>query len=154
MFTGKLLGRELAEAYAAADVFAFPSITETFGNVLLEAMASGPAVIAPDIGATTEYATKDTALLFRAGDAVSLADAVLHLCDDRAARARLAAAALQAARARTWDAVWDRLVLDYREAVAVSQAAREMSAMSRWAVERSGIFRVSTTSTYGGRRGG
>lgn len=131
VFAGKLLGRELAEAYAAADVFAFPSITETFGNVLLEAMASGPAVIAPDIGATTEYATPDTAMLFRAADPASLADAVLHLCHDGAARSRLATAALHAARARTWDAVWDRLVLDYREAVTVSQAAREMSAMSR-----------------------
>jgi glycosyltransferase involved in cell wall biosynthesis len=116
VFTGKLGGRELSEAYAAADIFAFPSITETFGNVVLEAMASGPAVIAPDIGATTEYATPETSLHFRAGDADSLAAAIRRVADEPALRKQLIAASLATARERTWDAVWDRLVLDYREA--------------------------------------
>lgn len=131
VFTGKLVGRELAEAYASADIFAFPSITETFGNVVLEAMASGLAVIAPDIGATTEYATTDTALQFPAKDPESLATAMLVLARDQVARARLSAAALATARERTWDRIFDRLVLDYREAVAVSQTAREIPAMRR-----------------------
>lgn len=115
VFTGKLTGRELSEAYAAGDIFAFPSITETFGNVVLEAMASGMAVIAPDVGATTEYATPETARQFRAGNAQSLADAILSLVDDGAARAGLQRAGLATAQARTWDAVWDKLVRDYRE---------------------------------------
>lgn len=118
VFTGKLTGRELSEAYAAGDIFAFPSITETFGNVVLEAMASGMAVIAPDVGATTEYATTDTARQFRAGDAQDLAAAIIALADDPAARERLQRAGLATARARTWDAVWDKLVGDYREALA------------------------------------
>jgi phosphatidylinositol alpha 1,6-mannosyltransferase len=121
VFTGKLTGRDLSEAYAAADVFAFPSITETFGNVVLEAMGSGLAVIAPDIGATTEYATRETALQFRAGSAESLAEAIRSVTGDPARAARLRAASLATAASRTWDAVWDGLVRDYREAI---EAAR------------------------------
>jgi phosphatidylinositol alpha 1,6-mannosyltransferase len=117
VFTGKLTGRDLSEAYAAADVFAFPSITETFGNVVLEAMGSGLAVIAPDIGATTEYATVETALQFRAGSAESLAEAIRRVTGDAATRQRLRAASLATAASRTWDAVWDGLVRDYREAI-------------------------------------
>lgn len=117
VFTGKLTGRELSEAYAAGDIFAFPSITETFGNVVLEAMASGMAVIAPDVGATTEYATPETARQFGAGNAEALADAIVALADNAEARAALQRAGLAAARARTWDAVWDTLVRDYHEAI-------------------------------------
>ncbi|HEY2850514.1 MAG TPA: glycosyltransferase, partial [Gemmatimonadaceae bacterium] len=69
LFMGRLTGRALGEFYASADIFVFPSITETFGNVVLEAMASRLALVAPDWGATTELATAETSLLFRAGDA-------------------------------------------------------------------------------------
>ncbi|MFI5311357.1 MAG: glycosyltransferase family 4 protein [Gemmatimonadales bacterium] len=114
VFVGRLTGRALSEFYASADVFVFPSTTETFGNVLLEAMASGLAVIAPDQGATTELATSETSLQFTAQDAVALAACVERLVNDAALRGRLASAALAEARARTWDAVFDQLVADYR----------------------------------------
>ena len=117
-FLGRLGGRALSEAYASADVFVFPSITETFGNVVLEAMASGLAVIAPDRGATTELATPETALQFPAHDASALAAAVERLLHERDVRARLSAAALAVARTRSWDAVFDQLVRDYRDAIA------------------------------------
>ena len=48
VFTGRLEGAELATAYASADLFLFPSETETFGNVVLEAMASGLAAVCAD----------------------------------------------------------------------------------------------------------
>jgi glycosyltransferase involved in cell wall biosynthesis len=51
VFTGPLSGEHLARVYASADVFAFPSLTETFGNVTLEAMASGLSVVAFDYAA-------------------------------------------------------------------------------------------------------
>lgn len=131
VFTGKLTGRELAAAYASADIFAFPSITETFGNVVLEAMASGLAVVAPDIGATTEYATPETAVQFRAKDAESFAGQLLRLVDDSALRARIAASGLAFARATTWDSIFDRLVRDYRDVVASAQASLPRSATRR-----------------------
>jgi glycosyltransferase involved in cell wall biosynthesis len=117
VFVGKLDGRDLSEFYASADVFVFPSITETFGNVVLEAMASGLALVAPDWGATTELATTETALQFPASDPAALADRVERLVADPALRRRLAGAALAEAGRRTWDAVFDRLVGDYRDAV-------------------------------------
>jgi glycosyltransferase involved in cell wall biosynthesis len=115
VFTGRLTGRALSEFYASADVFLFPSITETFGNVLLEAMASGLAVIAPDRGATTELATSETALQFPGRDVAALAERVERLVGDEGLRRRLAAAALAEARGRTWDAVFDGLVADYQD---------------------------------------
>ena len=50
IFTGKLTGEDLARAYASSDVFVFPSVTETFGNVVLEALASGLPVVAANGG--------------------------------------------------------------------------------------------------------
>ena len=120
VFTGKLSGRPLSEFYASADVFVFPSITETFGNVVLEAMASGLALIAPDWGATTELATTETALQFPADDPAALAQRVEQLVSDPSLRRRLAGAALAVASSRTWDSVFDRLVADYCEAIAGS----------------------------------
>jgi glycosyltransferase involved in cell wall biosynthesis len=123
-FVGRLTERSLSEFYASADVFVFPSITETFGNVLLEAMASGLAVIAPDWGATTELANRETALQFRAEDPAALAASVERLVNDPSLRYRLADAALTVARARTWDAVFDRLIADYQDAVGSAAATR------------------------------
>ena len=117
VFMGRLTGRALSEFYASGDIFVFPSITETFGNVVLEAMSSHLALVAPDEGATTELATTETALQFTAQNPAALADRVERLVNDAALRRRLADAAVAVATTRTWDAVFDRLVADYREAL-------------------------------------
>lgn len=112
-FAGALRGETLSQFYASADLFVFPSTTETFGNVVLEAMASGVPVIAPDVGATLELANAETAALFRGGDAGSLAQAVQRLLSDAPRRAQLRAAGLDVAAGRSWDAVWDALFAEY-----------------------------------------
>ena len=55
IFAGTHMGSDLARHYAGADLFLFPGLTETFGNVTLEAMASGLGVVAFDQGAAHEY---------------------------------------------------------------------------------------------------
>lgn len=85
-FAGALHGDALASFYASADLLVFPSTTETFGNVVLEAMASGVPVIAPDVGATLELADGASARLFRGGDAESLRDAMAALASSAAER--------------------------------------------------------------------
>lgn len=121
VFTGRLSGDALSEAYASADIFMFPSTTDTFGQVLLEAMASGLPVVAADAGPTREILGADAGALFPPGDDSQLAAQLRRLAGDADARARMSAAALRAASDRSWKSVFDDLVRDYN-AVTASRA--------------------------------
>lgn len=114
VFLGRRTGRALAELYASMDVFAFPSITDTFGNVLLEAGASHLAIAAADAGPTRELLGDAGATLFTPGDPDALANALVTLIDNDRARLALADTALTVARRQSWDAVFDALIADYR----------------------------------------
>ncbi|MGQ9921846.1 MAG: glycosyltransferase [Desulfobacca sp.] len=93
-FTGYLAGEDLAAVYAAADIFVFPSTTDTFGNVVLEAQASGLPVIVTDAGGPQENMLPgETGLVVRADDEAHLLEAILSLVDDPAKRQRLGQAA-------------------------------------------------------------
>lgn len=115
---GLLDGRELSEAYASADIFAFPSATETFGNSLLEAMASGLPSLVAAAGGVLEFAQHGrNAWLVAPNSAAAIAEGLLRLMDDSALRRRLADGALQTARERGWDEVYARLLDDYQDAI-------------------------------------
>ena len=78
LFTGFLSGEELARGYASADLFVFPSATDTFGNVVLEAQASGLPVIVSDQGGPKELMTDgETGVIVRAGSRDDLLDSIL-----------------------------------------------------------------------------
>jgi len=113
VLTGKLEGTALSEAFASADVFLFPSTTDTFGNVMLEAMASGLPVIGADVGPTREQLHSGGGWLAAPGDAAAFAGAIIALIDDRSRVREAAIRALAFAATKTWDAVWDTLVDDY-----------------------------------------
>ncbi len=103
-FTGYLGGVELAQAFASADVFVFPSTTDTFGNVVLEAMASGLPVIVSDQGGPKELVTEGVNGFVTKGlDADSFANAAQKLVGDRALRERLSANARRTVETRNWD---------------------------------------------------
>ncbi len=113
LFAGRQEGEALAECYASSDVFVFPSVTETFGNVVLEAMASGLCVVSHHAGPTYEFAHDRTAYPVDVTSPDALREAVLSLMQDPRRRATLATAALQEAQRRDWASVWDRLFADY-----------------------------------------
>lgn len=119
IFTGHLDGAALARAYASADLFLNPSVTETFGNVTLEAMASGvPAICAAASGSRSLVDHGVTGLLVdHASGAAAYADALVALSDNQEKRRRFAAAAVAKARAFEWDAILDGLLEDYAEVI-------------------------------------
>lgn len=117
VFAGRREGVALAEAYASADVFLFPSTTETFGNVVLEAMASGLAVVSHHDGPTTEFAHTGTALPVNVQSPLAITAAIRMLRDDPALRTRLAHAGRAEALRRSWSRVWDTLFDDYHSAL-------------------------------------
>lgn len=116
IFTGFLYGEDLAKAYASADVFVFPSTTETLGLVILEAMASGLPVIAGRSGPTSEQ-IKDgvTGVLFNADQSGGLTEAV-GLMMDVTVRERISAEAYAAARQLGWSEPSEQLS-DYYKSV-------------------------------------
>ncbi|MFY7950523.1 MAG: glycosyltransferase family 4 protein, partial [Gemmatimonas sp.] len=123
-FTGRLEGAALSEAYASADVLLFPSTTDTFGNVMLEAMASGTPVIGADVAPTREVLLPDRGWVAPPGDATTVASLLTRLIDDRTPLHQRREAGLAHAAACTWEAVWDRLFADYLTVQASSPAAR------------------------------
>jgi len=105
IFTGELVGDELAALYASADVFCFPSTTDTFGQVLLEAGASGLPVVAAAAGGALELVHDGrTGALVPPDEPRLFAAALLELADDPALRRRRGAAGRAAALERTWPA--------------------------------------------------
>jgi len=112
-FLGWLGGDELARAYASADLFLFCSQTDTFGQVLVEAGASGlPCVAVAEGGPSSIVVDGETGRLCEA-DPGMLAAAILQLADSPTWRAKLARQALEAARARTWGAAMTQLADGY-----------------------------------------
>jgi glycosyltransferase involved in cell wall biosynthesis len=110
-FTGVLRGAELARAYANMDAFVFPSHTDTFGNVVLEALASGvPAIVTPDGGPARIVRDGETGFIRADGDfAAALAD----LAADAATLASMRAQARQYALSASWDAVFEDVYARY-----------------------------------------
>ncbi len=124
-FAGELRGAELATVYASADVFCFSSSGDTFGQVLLEAAASGLPSVAAAAGGTAELVTHGrTGLLVPPDDHAALAVAMVGLARDPALRAELARAAIAAARKRTWDRAHAELRAAYAYACGGARAVR------------------------------
>jgi len=114
-FTGVLRGEALARAYAGMDVFVFPSHTDTFGNVVLEALASGvPAVVTPDGGPKSLVQEGRTGFIAQDAD---FAAAIARIITDPVLHSNLRAQARQYALAASWDAVFDGVYSAYQPAL-------------------------------------
>lgn len=116
LFTGHLEGESLAQAYASSDLFLFPSETETFGNVTLEAMASGlPTVCADAPGSNALVDHGVTGFLVPPTSPEAFLDAVERLVVDDALRRRMGRQALGRARTFGWDEAMARIARYYVE---------------------------------------
>ncbi|MFN3543325.1 MAG: glycosyltransferase family 4 protein [Thiobacillus sp.] len=108
IFCGTQVGEALARHYASADVFLFPSLTETWGNVTIEAMASGLAVVAYDCAAAEEVIRHgENGLKARPDDEVAFVLQAVSLVGQDALRRRLGSAAAARAAQLSWDAIVD-----------------------------------------------
>jgi glycosyltransferase involved in cell wall biosynthesis/predicted metal-dependent phosphoesterase TrpH len=127
-FLGWLEGEELARAYASADVFLFCSTTDTYGQVVLEAGASGvPVVAVAEGGPASLVENRHTGMLCQA-DPDHIAGTVLQLAASPLLRRHLGAAAVRAARECSWGRAMEQLAEGYRRVLEVESAAGQAPA--------------------------
>ena len=120
-FTGKLTGTDLSKAYASADVFVFPSTTETFGNVVLEALASGLPVVAADEGGPKDIIQNGkTGLLIEPQNEEAFFEAIVKLVDDQSYYQNMQKAALAYARSQNWESLCKELFGVYQSLVSAN----------------------------------
>ena len=121
-FTGVLRGEPLSTAFANMDLFVFPSHTETFGNVVLEALASGvPAIVTPDGGPRTIVRDGETGRIVPDD---RFAPAIAGLLADSTRLAQMRQAARAYAEKRSWDSVFEGIYTAYQGILAqIEQAA-------------------------------
>jgi len=106
-YTGFLKGRELAKAYASADIFAFPSTTDTFGNAVLEAQASGlPAIVSGKGGPKEIIIPNKTGLVVSTSDAAGFEEALRKLIKGSDLRKSMAYHARELAKTKSWDVIF------------------------------------------------
>lgn len=117
-FLGELAHPELARAYASADLFLYPSTTETFGAVTLEAMASGlPTICADATGSDALVIPGETGELVPAGDVRAAVEVVSALLRDPARRQAMGRAARAQAKTLSWARSLEQLDRHWRDAL-------------------------------------
>jgi len=108
LFLGRLDSESLSKLYATSDIFVFPSVTESFGNVIIEAMASGlPPVVAKSFGASELIENGYDGLLAEPNDAKSLADNIEFLLENEYERKQIGLEAFAKAQKFSWENTLD-----------------------------------------------
>ncbi len=122
IFTGRLDGDDLANAFAAIDIFPFPSTVDTFGQVIQEAKASGLSIVAANRGGPKDLIRHgETGYLYEPSSKRSpdteLRVYVERLVEDQALRHRIGRAARSSVEDRTWDVLYGELIGHYQESI-------------------------------------
>lgn len=117
-FTGYLDGKHLAEAYAASDLFVFPSSSETFGNVVLESLASGTPVIGAKAGGVQNIIkTGLNGVLCKPGNAHEFSEAILQLLTNGELRQQMGRSGRNYALTQSWDRILNNLICQYTNVI-------------------------------------
>ena len=118
VLTGFKQNKELSEIYASCDCFAFPSGTETFGNVALEAMASGLPVVGISNGGVTDFLEHNyNALLSGDRDKTTFTQNLITMMENKELRHKLSENAVQTAYLKDWDGIFNELLKDYQAVI-------------------------------------
>lgn len=131
-FTGYLIGDELAQAYASADVFAFPGECETFGQVIQEAMASGLPTIVVNAGGAPDVIKDGVSGIAVQPTADAFAAVIRRLRDNAAARQAMSLNARVMAEQRPWSALMAQLEGYYEEAYTMNQRFKRLFGFTRY----------------------
>jgi glycosyltransferase involved in cell wall biosynthesis len=124
VFTGKKTGEDLASIYASSDLFLFPSSSETFGNVVIEALASGLPVISANAGGPSELIKhKRNGFLVKTGKTKEFVKRIVQLLSDdqlhaemsEAARNSIEARSIESLHEKLWD-IYEKVITDYNTA--------------------------------------
>lgn len=127
-FTGYVKGEKLSELYASADAFVFPSTTDTFGNVVLEAQASGIPVIVTDSGGPCENMIPgETGLVVPADSTGALLEAMRTMVDNMPRTRAMGHAARRHTEERSFEAAFLETWKMYHDAMPAGQADKEMA---------------------------
>jgi glycosyltransferase involved in cell wall biosynthesis len=113
-FPGYLKGEALSQAYASADIFVFPSAIESFGLVVVEAMAAGLPVVASRVGGVCDVVEEGkTGYTFNIGDKAALVEGVRRVSETRETIREMGQAARAFAETQTWPAMMDEVIGHY-----------------------------------------
>lgn len=116
--TGYLTGEQLAEIYSASDLFVFPSPTETFGNVVIEALASGtPAITANSGGVKNIIKEGVTGYLCETGNVMEFTNAIWKLLENDDLRKQMGIDGRNYALTHNWDKIFSHLLWHYRAVI-------------------------------------
>jgi glycosyltransferase involved in cell wall biosynthesis len=117
-FMGYMQGQALSEAYASADIFVFPSALETFGLVVVEAMAAGLPVVASRVGGVRDVVQEGrTGYTFEVGDIDALVSGVRQIAASRERIAQMGRAARAFAETQSWPAMMDEVIDIYYDLI-------------------------------------
>ena len=118
-FMGYLRGQRLSQAYASGDIFVFPSRLETFGLVVIEAMAAGLPVVASRVGGVGDIVSEgETGYSFESGDTSALTEGIRKIASNKENMRTMGAQARAYAETQSWDAIMDEVIELYASLIA------------------------------------
>lgn len=121
-FMGYMTGEALSQAYASADIFVFPSALETFGLVVVEAMAAGLPIVSSRVGGVTDVVDEGkTGYTFEVGDVDAMIEGVRNIAVSREHIQHMGRDARAFAETQTWPAMMDEVILHYERLIEENQ---------------------------------
>jgi glycosyltransferase involved in cell wall biosynthesis len=118
VYAGYVVGEELAKLYASSDIFLFPSDTETFGNVTLEALSCGlPAVVANGVGGSSIVLHEETGYITTPRNPDAFAECLFKLSTNHDLRKIMSINSRKRAMTFEWESIMNGLLKDYKKVI-------------------------------------